>query len=234
MGHRAGHPPARLEERERRREAERCLRLFSTMNFRPHHYPQNYLSPHVHPNFHDHYPQNVNPFLGPSYQSLSPTPASYHGGPFSRNIRQYLPGGVGGFVANGPASPVGSMAFLLSSGGSKEWSYASEDEAKKKGGRIIWNQEDDLRLVSCWLKNSNDPISGNGKKSCHFWKDIADEYNKHAPEGKNRTAMQCKEHWNKTIPHINKFHGVYHDICSTIVGLLFDCQWHDCAGLSSN
>jgi hypothetical protein len=172
-------------------------------NFQPHHYPLNYPPPHIHPNFHSHYPHNINPFLGPSYPSLSPTPASYHGGPYPGNIGKYLLGVLGGFVGNGPASPMGSMAFFPGSRGSgsrgdesspiassppasgpsfpsnhvteiEEWSDASEDEAEKKGGRIIWNQEDDLCLVSSWLKNSNDPILGNGKKIGRYWKDVAD------------------------------------------------------------
>ncbi|OEL38093.1 hypothetical protein BAE44_0000889, partial [Dichanthelium oligosanthes] len=184
-------------------------------NIQPHHYPLNYPPPHIHPNFYGHYPHNINPFPGPSYQSLPSTSASYHRGPYQGNIRQYPPGVLGGFMANGPSSPVGSMAFFAYSGGSEEWSDASEDESEKKGGCIIWNHDDDLRLASCWLNNSNDAILGIGKKSGRFWKDIVDEYNKHAPEGQRRTTMQGKEHWNKTIPHINKFNGVYNNICST-------------------
>jgi hypothetical protein len=131
-------------------------------NFQPHHYPLNYPPPHIHPSFHGHYPHNSNP----SYSSLSPAPASYHGGLYPGNIGQYLPRVLGGFVGNGPASPVGSMAFFPGSGGSgsrgdessliassplasgpsfpsdpvteiEEWSDASEDKAEKKGRRII-------------------------------------------------------------------------------------------------
>ena len=138
----------------------------------------NYPPQNIHPSFHGHYPHNINPFPGPRYQSLPSTAASYHGGPFPGNIGQYLSGILGGFAANSPASPVGSIVFFQSSGGSgsrgdesspiisssptlrppfppnpvteieEEWSDASEEEAKKRGGRIIWNQEDGLRLVS--------------------------------------------------------------------------------------
>ncbi|KAF8725595.1 hypothetical protein HU200_020134 [Digitaria exilis] len=175
----------------------------------------NYQAPHIHPNFHGRYPHNMTPFPGPSYHSLSPAPASYHGGPYPGNIGQYLPGMIGGFPANGPASISGQPLPPNPETEIEKWSDASEDEDEKKGGRIVWNQEDDLRLVSSWLKNSNDPVLGNGKKSARYWKDIADEYNKHAPQGQKRTAVQCKEHWNKIIPHINKFNGIYNDICST-------------------
>jgi hypothetical protein len=70
--------------------------------------------------------------------------------------------------ASGPSFPSNHVTEI------EEWSDASEDEAEKKGGRIIWNQEDDLCLVSSWLKNSNDPILGNGKKIGRYWKDVAD------------------------------------------------------------
>jgi len=78
----------------------------------------NYPPQNIHPSFHGHYPHNINPFPGPSYQSVPPTAASYHGGPFPRNIGQYLPGVLGGFAANNPVSPVGSIAFFPGSGGS--------------------------------------------------------------------------------------------------------------------
>ena len=86
-------------------------------NFQPRHYPMNYPPQNIHPSFHGHYPHNINPFPGPSYQSVPPTAANYHGGPFPRNIGQYLPGVLGGFAANNPVSPVGSIAFFPGSGG---------------------------------------------------------------------------------------------------------------------
>ncbi|KAF8686609.1 hypothetical protein HU200_043435 [Digitaria exilis] len=42
-----------------------------------------------------------------------------------------------------------------------------------------------------------------------YWKDIAEEYNKTAPKNERRTAVQCKNHWNKTAPFISKFNACY-------------------------
>ena len=94
----------------------------------------------------------------------------------------------------------------------QEGSESSTDEGEKQGGRKLWREEENLRLVSAWLKNSNDPIDGNGKPRDRFWKEIAAEYNKNAPKQQRRTAMQCKEHWHKNMPLINKFNGVYNDV----------------------
>lgn len=96
-----------------------------------------------------------------------------------------------------------------------EDSESSTDDSGNNGGRKLWTQEENLRLVSAWLKNSNDPIDGNGKARDRYWKEVAAEYNKHAPKRQRRTAMQCKEHWNKNVPHINKFNGIYNDVKNT-------------------
>ncbi|CAL5035633.1 unnamed protein product [Urochloa decumbens] len=194
------------------------------------------------PNFHGHYPHGItNPFAGPSsFQQFPPTPTGYHGGLYQGNMGQYLQGMPGGFASNGPASPVASMAFLGTSGGSSsrgdesspiasgatpmhpapvveiaEDSESSTDDGGNNGGRKLWSEEENLRLVSAWLKNSNDPIDGNGKPRDRYWKEVAAEYNKHAPKQQKRTAVQCKEHWNKNIPHINKFNGIYNDMKNT-------------------
>ena len=42
----------------------------------------------------------------------------------------------------------------------EEWSDAGSDE-EKIGGRMFWSEEDNLRLISAWFNNSNDPIDGN-------------------------------------------------------------------------
>jgi hypothetical protein len=123
------------------------------------HYPMNYPPT----NFHGPYPQNINnPFRGPpSFQHFPFPPATYHGG----------------YHGNGPASPIGSMAFYGPSGGSnsradesspiassspasralpvestpvhiEEDSESSTDNGAKQGGRKLWREEENLRLVS--------------------------------------------------------------------------------------
>ncbi|CAL4920607.1 unnamed protein product [Urochloa decumbens] len=193
------------------------------INFPPHQSRPMPLPPHYYPqNFNLYVVQPGYPFSSSSYQ---------HGIPYNRNF-------YGGDMV-GPSSPVGS-ASMFAAGGSKgegsaspesspiapaenankgpirdeDWSDAGSDE-EKKGGRMFWSQEDNLRLISAWLNNSNDPIDGNSKKGPHFWKDVADEYNQYAPKGKKRTTVQCKNHWNTTNALVGRFHGCWVDISNT-------------------
>jgi len=79
----------------------------------------------------------------------------------------------------------------------------------KKEGRVYWGEEENLRLASAWLKCSNDPIKGVDRRGDRYWKDVATEYNMHAPKEQRRTPSQLKNHWNKTIPFITKFNACY-------------------------
>lgn len=70
-------------------------------------------------------------------------------------------------------------------------------------------------LVSAWLNNSNDPIDGSSKKSDHFWKQIAKEYNMYAPQDQQKSAAQCKIHWTKNTSKVSKFNACYNELKST-------------------
>jgi hypothetical protein len=76
------------------------------------------------------------------------------------------------------------------------WSDNSEDE--KKGGRLNWSEEEDLKLVGAWLHNSVDPIKGNGQKFNDFWKKIVAEFNSLVTLDRRRSVSQCKSHYTKT------------------------------------
>ncbi|KAF8660320.1 hypothetical protein HU200_057896 [Digitaria exilis] len=129
--------------------------------------------------------------------------------------------GVGGSIGEGSASPVSSPIPPAEDTSKdtirgEEWSDAGSDD-EKKGGRMFWSEEDNLRLISAWINNSNDPVDGNSKSGARYWKQVADEYNMHAPKGKKRTATQCKNHWNTTSALISMFHGCWTDISNTYV-----------------
>lgn len=99
---------------------------------------------------------------------------------------------VGGWRGEDSASPVTSPLAPAENRNKdpskiEERSDVGSDE-EKKGGRWFWSEEDNLRLVSAWLNNSNDPVDGNSKWVPYFWKDIIDEYNLYAPKGKKRTT----------------------------------------------
>uniref|UniRef100_K3YLY2 Myb-like domain-containing protein n=1 Tax=Setaria italica TaxID=4555 RepID=K3YLY2_SETIT len=142
------------------------------MNFAPHQFGPNTFPP-------QYYPQNFNPFgVRPGYHQF-PASGYQHGIPFPGSF-------LGGDMAGGPSSPASSAA-MFGVGGSREnmnkdtirgeeWSDTGSDE-EKKGGRMYWSEQDNLRLISAWINNSNDPIDGNSKKGPHYWQQVADEYN---------------------------------------------------------
>ena len=173
------------------------------MNCPPHQFGPNPFAP-------QYYPPNFNPFgvqqgyqfPAASYQHGIPFPGNFHvgdmaGGP-SSPIGSVAMFGVGGSRGEGSASPVTSPMLPVEHTNKdavrgEEWSDVGSDE-EKKGGRMYWSEEDNLRLISSWINNSNDPIDGNSKSGPHYRKQVADEYNMLAPKGKKRTPTQCKNH----------------------------------------
>ncbi|RLN24626.1 hypothetical protein C2845_PM07G15790 [Panicum miliaceum] len=146
-----------------------------------------------------------------------------------------------GFTSTGPTSLGGSMAFFSASGGSSsrgdesspivsasqagappmhpapvvqiaDDSESSTDDGGNNGGRKLWSEDENLRLVSAWLKNSNDPIGGNGKARDRYWKEVAAECNKHTPN--NKEEHQCNANNTRTRISLtfNKFNGFYNDV----------------------
>ncbi|XP_040377727.1 glutathione S-transferase T3-like [Oryza brachyantha] len=195
-------------------------------------YPMNYPPTQFPPNFHPQYSHMFNPFgAQSSYPQFPFTPGSYQGPPYLGNTGQgsgqaspvgsmaFFQGSRGTNSRADENSPVGS-ASPVSLGqqiacdpiDTTDWSERSEsspEESEKKEGRVHWSEEDNLRLVSAWLKNSNDPIIGVDRRGDRYWNDVAAEYNLHTVKERRRKASQCKNHWNKTIPFITKFNGCY-------------------------
>ncbi|PNT66260.1 hypothetical protein BRADI_3g09155v3 [Brachypodium distachyon] len=105
----------------------------------------------------------------------------------------------------GPGTPHSAAHRVEDPANNEEGCESSPDEQSKK--------EDEL-LVSAWMNNSNDPIDGNSKKSDHFWKQIAKEYNMYAPQDQQKSAAQCKNHWTKNTTNVSKFNACYNELKS--------------------
>nr|XP_034591478.1 glutathione S-transferase T3-like [Setaria viridis] len=82
-------------------------------------------------------------------------------------------------------------------------------ETSRTTKRRHWSHEEEVRLVSAWLNNSNDPIRTNDKKYDSFWKDIAEEFNKNATPGCERDTNQLKIHWSRLKTVIADFNGCW-------------------------
>ncbi|KAF8712970.1 hypothetical protein HU200_028758 [Digitaria exilis] len=63
--------------------------------------------------------------------------------------------------------------------------------------RLLWTKEEDLRLVSAWLNNSNDPIQANYKKNDQYWNGVAAVYNSTTPKKRARLPKQIKDRFGR-------------------------------------
>jgi hypothetical protein len=97
-----------------------------------------------------------------------------------------------------------------------ESSGSSEEEEGRRGLHINWSEVDNIRLMSSWLKHSVHPIQGNNKKTEHYWKVVADEFNANMPSNEHkRTPKQCRVHWGNVKRDVTKLCGCYSRAIST-------------------
>ncbi|EEC79026.1 hypothetical protein OsI_19566 [Oryza sativa Indica Group] len=68
-----------------------------------------------------------------------------------------------------------------------------------------WSTEEDLRLVSAWLNNSNNPIESNFKKNDKYWADVAAAYNSTTPSSRFRQVKQVKDRFSKIKKKVGNF-----------------------------
>ncbi|KAM0856756.1 hypothetical protein ACQ4PT_048909 [Festuca glaucescens] len=71
------------------------------------------------------------------------------------------------------------------------------DDCARTEKRLLWTKEEDLRLVSAWLNNSNDPIQSNYRKNEQYWKEVAAVYNSTTPKNRARLVKQVKDRFAK-------------------------------------
>ncbi|EEC71886.1 hypothetical protein OsI_04618 [Oryza sativa Indica Group] len=74
---------------------------------------------------------------------------------------------------------------------------------------LPWTKEEDLRLVSAWLNNSNDPIQSNYKKNDQYWNGVAAVYNSTTPKNRARQVKQVKDRAVKSYEEDHKKDGPF-------------------------
>ena len=76
--------------------------------------------------------------------------------------------------------------------------------------RINYNEDENKRLVSLWIKHSVDPIRGTDQSREAYWNKIAEAFNSGQAEGaRRRSKGQLKSHWGRINAAVTKFNGVY-------------------------
>ncbi|CAN6215548.1 unnamed protein product [Urochloa humidicola] len=81
------------------------------------------------------------------------------------------------------------------------------DDCIRTEKRLLWTKEEDLRLVSAWLNNSNDPVQANYRKNDSFWKDVAAVFNSTTPKNRERLPKQLKDHFGRIKKRVQWFCG---------------------------
>ncbi|KAG0536463.1 hypothetical protein BDA96_03G065800 [Sorghum bicolor] len=192
------------------------------------------------PNFH-----NFHPFGQPAnYQVYGNSPPSFLGFQQQGNWQQSIPISFQGFQQQeswgySPNQVVGSpsshgsesaspcpatqeknfIAVEDSSGGEEEnliQEAGGREEGGRRGVRLNWTEEENIRLLSAWVNNSVDPIDGNDKKFDHYWRAVTAEFNSNTPSNdRKRTVVQCKSHWKGVKKEVTKWCGVYSQVTST-------------------
>ncbi|CAN6243691.1 unnamed protein product [Urochloa humidicola] len=175
-------------------------------------------------------PYNHHPpiFQGPhnhgNWMQMQPTPASFQGGQYnsghspnqvfgfaaSRSLFGMQYGTSTGAAANSSSHGSESVAPCPTSQKQKEAVSIEElsdsSDEGRRGTRINWTEEANIRLMSSWLNNSVDSVRGNDKKSEHYWRDVAAEFNNNMPSGGHkRTSKQCRTHWDNVKRDVAKF-----------------------------
>ncbi|CAD6256913.1 unnamed protein product [Miscanthus lutarioriparius] len=75
--------------------------------------------------------------------------------------------------------------------------------------RILWTEEEDIRLMSAWIEHSIDSTCGADKGGNQYWGEVVESYNKNTPPLRKRNLKQCKDRWHK----INRWTDLFECAC---------------------
>uniref|UniRef100_J3N0Q6 Myb-like domain-containing protein n=1 Tax=Oryza brachyantha TaxID=4533 RepID=J3N0Q6_ORYBR len=150
--------------------------------------------------------QNHQPYVPPNYYSVQQVaPCSEQ---FYSPTKTNLPCSTSG--------PGAQHLVNIDSGG-------EEAPAVRTEKRLTWSQEEDIRLVSAWLKNSNDLISGNFKKNDRYW-GVTAAYNSTTPKNRTRQEKQIKDRFHKIKKNVGHFCCAWKEVKSIYVSGQNDMQ----------
>jgi hypothetical protein len=55
---------------------------------------------------------------------------------------------------------------------------SNEKDTVRTEKRILWNPDEDVRLMSAWIEHSTDSTCGADKGGVQYWGEVAETYNK--------------------------------------------------------
>ncbi|XP_044360261.1 uncharacterized protein [Triticum aestivum] len=123
-------------------------------------------------------------------------------------VDSHPPGGYLSYFQNtaGPTQPMhnGSSPQPVNAGDDTNGGDCGRTEK-----RLLWTKQEDLRLVSAWLNNSNDPIQSNYRKNEQYWKDVTAVYNSTTPKNRERLVKQVKDRFGRIKKRVAWFCASY-------------------------
>ncbi|BAD81240.1 ribosomal protein-like [Oryza sativa Japonica Group] len=113
----------------------------------------------------------------------------------------------GGFV-NLINAPSNHMHHVAEGSPSQPINVENGDISRTKK-RLLWTNDEDLRLISAWLNNSNDSIESNFKKNDKYWGDVAAAYNSTTPKSREANSLYASgESHDDLMAKAHAFFGV--------------------------
>ncbi|CAO2210939.1 unnamed protein product [Urochloa humidicola] len=137
-------------------------------------------------------------------------------GSWGQDVRP--PGGFMSYFANeaenshlvGTPIHISPLNEAVNAGSPPDVQVVHGNENTRTEKRIMWNVDEEVRLMSAWIEHSTDSTCGADKGGVQYWSEVVETYNKTTPAHRRRTPKQCKDRWHK----VNRFTDLFE--CSYI------------------
>ncbi|CAL4914566.1 unnamed protein product [Urochloa decumbens] len=136
-------------------------------------------------------------------------------GSWGQDVRP--PGGFMSYFANEAenshlvGTPIHSSPLneAINAGSPPDVQVVHGNENTRTAKRIMWNVDEEVRLMSAWIEHSTDSTCGADKGGVQYWSEVVETYNKTTPAHRRRTPKQCKDRWHKVNRLTDLFECAY-------------------------
>ncbi|KAK8447233.1 hypothetical protein SEVIR_8G028800v4 [Setaria viridis] len=127
-------------------------------------------------------------------------------------------------------SPLNRLLFTNNDASSQpEVEILLDNDNVRTEKRILWTEEEDLRLMSAWIEHSADSTCGADKGGNQYWDEVVESYNKTTPPLRKRNLKQCKDRWHKINRWTDIFECAYVKARRVFTSGYSDQMWIDAA-----
>ncbi|XP_048600146.1 glutathione S-transferase T3-like [Brassica napus] len=155
-------------------------------------FPPSFFTPSAVPNYHPYYGSPM------SYSSQPPT---YSSTPTDKEIASNV--GATEFPEFSTQMTLGGIS------GVNEATLGADSSASATRKSVKWTTEQNLVLLSGWIKYGTNSVVGRNQKSESFWGKIAEYCNEHCSFDPPRSGVSCRNHYNYINQKLSKWIGAY-------------------------